>query len=213
MMSSSGLVFSPAFLALAVATNAAFAQEPGYLDDRSTASALVKSLYNAVNRHEYARAWDYYGDAKPAKDFEAFVNGYAATERVDLKTGNVASEGAAGSTFYYLPVAILSVNTDGSEKVFAGCYTARSVNPQIQEPPFRPDAYRKRQPATRRNRVRGFGAGKLPGRAGARTGGWAAKAGASGFRCDAWRLRYAVAPARRRGTVLLLDPFPLQVGR
>ncbi len=29
-------------------------------------------------------------------------------------------------------------NKDGSEKVFAGCYTARLVNPAIQEPPFRP---------------------------------------------------------------------------
>ena len=38
-----------------------------------------------------------------------------------------------------MPVAILSFNKDGSEQVFAGCYTARLVNPAIQEePPFRP---------------------------------------------------------------------------
>ena len=46
-------------------------------------------------------------------------------------------EGAAGSTFYALPVAFVARNKDGSEQVFAGCYTARLVNPQIQEPPFR----------------------------------------------------------------------------
>ena len=49
-----------------------------------------------------------------------------------------ASEGAAGSTFYYVPVAIAATGADGSEKVFAGCYTARLVNPRIQEQPFRP---------------------------------------------------------------------------
>ena len=30
------------------------AAEPAYLDDRSTAASLVRSFYNAVNRHEYA---------------------------------------------------------------------------------------------------------------------------------------------------------------
>jgi hypothetical protein len=137
-MKSSCLAFSGAVLASTIGGSAVFAQEDRYIDDRSSAASIVTSLYNAVNRHEYARAWDYYGDTKPANDFDSFVTGYEATDRVDVKTGNVASEGAAGSTFYYLPVAILSINMDGSEKVFAGCYTARSVNPQIQEPPFRP---------------------------------------------------------------------------
>ena len=116
----------------------AFAQETRYIDDRSSAAAIVNSLYNAVNRKEYARAWDYFGDEKPAKDVEAFAKGYENTTQVNVETGNVASEGAAGSTFYYVPVAIVSFNKDGSEQVFAGCYTARLANPAIQEPPFRP---------------------------------------------------------------------------
>jgi len=117
----------------------ALAQDAPYLDDRSSAAAIVNSLYNAVNRKEYARAWDYFGDQKPAKDIQAFAKGYESTAQVTVKTGNVASEGAAGSAFYYVPVAILSSNTDGSEQVFAGCYTARLVNPAMQEePPFRP---------------------------------------------------------------------------
>ncbi len=127
-----------AAFASAVSLMPSFAAETSYIDDRSSATALVNSLYNAVNRHEYARAWDYFGETKPSADFNSFAAGYEAIERIEIMTGNVASEGAAGSTFYYVPVAILSIAEDGSEKVFAGCYTARLVSPQIQEPPFRP---------------------------------------------------------------------------
>lgn len=116
----------------------AISAEAPYLDDRSDPAAVVRSLYNAVNRKEYARAWDYFGETKPAKDFDAFARGYADTDRVDVETGAVSSEGAAGSTFYNIPVAIRAVGTDGSEKIFAGCFTARQVNASIQEPPFKP---------------------------------------------------------------------------
>lgn len=116
----------------------AFAADLPYLDDRSDAAAVVRSLYNAVSRKEYARAWDYFGETKPARDFETFAKGYEATERVDVETGAVSSEGAAGSLFYNVPIAIRAVDKDGTEKVFAGCYTARQVNGSIQEPPFTP---------------------------------------------------------------------------
>jgi hypothetical protein len=116
----------------------AVAQDILYLDDRSSAATIVKSLYNAVNRKEYARAWDYFGDQKPAADVEAFAAGYENTAEVSVTTGEIASEGAAGSIFYHVPVAIRSSNTDGSDQVFAGCYVARLENPAIQEPPFRP---------------------------------------------------------------------------
>ncbi|MBA8906147.1 MULTISPECIES: DUF1176 domain-containing protein [Aminobacter] len=116
----------------------ALAADLPYLDDRSDAAAVVRSLYNAVSRKEYARAWDYFGDAKPAKDFAEFAKGYEKTERVEIETGAVSSDGAAGSIFYNIPVAIRAIDKDGTEKVFAGCYTARQVNGSIQEPPFTP---------------------------------------------------------------------------
>ncbi len=109
-----------------------------YLDNRSDAAALVRSLYNAINRQEYVRAWDYFGDEKPAASYQAFVNGYADTTRVEVATGAVSEEGAAGSIFYSVPVAIRAAGKDGGSKTFAGCYTARLAQPQIQEPPFRP---------------------------------------------------------------------------
>lgn len=132
------LAFPVAAFAACLGHSPTIAEETRYIDDRSSAAAIVASLYNAVNRHEYARAWSYFGDTKPAKDFETFVKGYDSTTQVNVITGNVAFEGAAGSTFYYVPVAIASFGKDGSEKVFAGCYTARLVNPQIQEATFQP---------------------------------------------------------------------------
>ena len=124
-------------LALTAGTGAHSAELP-YLDDRSSAEAVLKSLYNAVNRHEYARAWGYFGETKPAADFETFAKGFEGTDHVDLKTGGEASEGAAGSIYFTVPVAIRAVGVDGSEKVFAGCYTLRKVNGEIQAPPFNP---------------------------------------------------------------------------
>ncbi len=112
--------------------------ELAYLDDRSSAEAVLKSLYNAINRHEYARAWDYFGQTKPAEDFDAYVKGFEGTDHVDIKTGGEASEGAAGSIYFTVPVAIRAVGSNGSEKVFAGCYTLRQVNGEIQSPPFNP---------------------------------------------------------------------------
>ena len=58
-----------------------------YLDDRSGAESLVRSLYNAIDRKEYARAWDYFGEEKPARDFAAFVKGYEQTQSVAVETG------------------------------------------------------------------------------------------------------------------------------
>jgi hypothetical protein len=123
-----------AFLASA---QSAFAQ-PDYVDDRSSAEAVVRSLYNAISRKEYSRAWSYFGETKPAKNFDAFVNGYSSTDSVDVKTGGVSEEGAAGSIFFTVPVAIAAVDKNGDQKIFAGCYTLRQVNAQIQEPPFDP---------------------------------------------------------------------------
>lgn len=125
-----GLLFS-----LAAGMPVARAEVP-YLDDRSDAAVLVRSLYNAINRHEYARAFDYFSKA-PAKSFEAYAEGYATTRDVELAVGPVFGEGVAGTSMYTVPVAIKSTAVDGSEKVFAGCYVVRQANPQIQDPPFR----------------------------------------------------------------------------
>ncbi|MBZ9798289.1 DUF1176 domain-containing protein [Mesorhizobium sp. ES1-4] len=136
------LLAATALLCLAPAGQAALAAsdrpEAPYVDDRSSADAVVRSLYSAINRHEFARAWGYYGDTKPAKDFDTFVKGYDGTDTVEVKTGAISDEGAAGSIYYNVPVAIQATDKRGEAKVFAGCYTLRQVNAQIQAPPFQP---------------------------------------------------------------------------
>ncbi|MBX3567620.1 MAG: DUF1176 domain-containing protein [Rhizobiaceae bacterium] len=126
--------------ALACMATSAPAQEgpPAYLDNRSDAASLIRSYYNAIGRKEYARAWGYYGEKKPSSSLEAFAKGFADTESVAVVTGAASEEGAAGSVFYSVPVAITAYGKDGSEKVYSGCYTARLSNPQIQAAVFTP---------------------------------------------------------------------------
>ncbi|WP_246249199.1 DUF1176 domain-containing protein [Chelativorans alearense] len=113
------------------------AAEPAYLDDRSSPEALVRSLYNAINRKEYARAYAYFS-TPPAETLEDYAAGYADTESVEVVAGLASREGAAGSVYYALPVAILAQDASGEDQVFAGCYTLRLADPLVQTTPFTP---------------------------------------------------------------------------
>lgn len=107
-----------------------------YLDDRSTAEAVVRSYYNAINLHEYARAYSYFG-AGVAPEFGEWEAGYENTGRVDVSVGEVAEEGAAGSVYYTLPVTLdVTPVGGGAHQSFAGCYQLRLVQPANQSPPF-----------------------------------------------------------------------------
>jgi Protein of unknown function (DUF1176) len=108
-----------------------------YVDDRSGAAQLVRSLYNAINAHEFARAYDYFA-SPPAKDFDTYQQGFEGTARVDVMIGKVGSDGAAGTIYYSVPTLIKSSYDKGAAKVFAGCYTVKAVSAAAQEPPYRP---------------------------------------------------------------------------
>ena len=117
----------------------AFAAQPTYLDDRSTPQAVLNSFYNAISRQEYARAYSYYEDGQGAPKFDAFSAGYQNTASVTVTLGKAASEGAAGSTYWTLPVSLDATDGQGKHSYFAGCYTLRLANPAIQAaPPFEP---------------------------------------------------------------------------
>jgi len=124
-------------IAFTLAVSPAGAAEEPYLDDRSDPAALVKSLYNAISRKEYARAWSYFSE-KPAESLDAYAEGYADTASVRVEVGISSDEGAAGSVFYYLPVAIEASTADGDSQVYGGCYEMRLANPQIQGEDFAP---------------------------------------------------------------------------
>lgn len=126
-------------LALVLAAPALAASPPAqFIDDRSSPERVVTSLYNAIDRHEYLRAWSYFApDSAPP--YEAFRDGYADTDRVELRLGEVTSEGAAGSIHSSVPVALKATGTDGGVTIFRGCYRLTQVQPAIQDtPPFRP---------------------------------------------------------------------------
>ena len=109
----------------------ALAAQPDYLDDRSTPQAVISSFYNAINRQEYARAWSYYQDGQGVPKFAAFVKGYQDTASVRVGFGQPAQEGAAGSTYWTLPVSLDAVDRAGRHGYFSGCYTLRLANPAI----------------------------------------------------------------------------------
>ncbi len=126
----------PAALALLAVAPALAA--PAYLDDRSTAASVVKSFYNAINLQQYSRAYTYFGPNGGPNSYAQFSAGYANTASVSVATGAAQPDGAAGSSFYTLPVAIDAVQSDGSHRQFAGCYTTRLIDPGVQDPPVTP---------------------------------------------------------------------------
>jgi Protein of unknown function (DUF1176) len=130
------LRFLAGVVAWLVLAQTACAEAP-YMDDRSTAASVVRSLYNAINRHEFARAYDYFS-VPPAKNYDDYVKGFEATAHVDVLLGDVSGDSGAGSTFFSVPTAIKSTGINGKIDYFAGCYTLRQVNGSIQDTPFNP---------------------------------------------------------------------------
>ena len=112
---------------------------PDYLDDRSSAALVLASYFNAINRHEYARAYGYWDDPAAAGAFADFMAGYADTASVTFETGPQGGEGAAGTLYYTVAAAVHATQTDGTPQTFVGCYTLKQVQPANQAtPPFRP---------------------------------------------------------------------------
>lgn len=118
-------------------TNREDISKDNYLDDRSGPVEVLSSLFNAVNRKEYARAYGYW--ESPEAPFDAFQKGYAETESVAMTTGQVTGDAGAGQRYYSVPVVLKVQTTGGAAQTFAGCYTLHLANPQMQAAlPFRP---------------------------------------------------------------------------
>lgn len=125
-------------LSLTLLVSPALAESDKFIDDRSSPERVLTSLYNAINRHEYLRAWSYFSEGAVAP-FEAFQEGYRHTAAVELRIGAIASEGTAGSIHSQVPVALRAKAIDGTVAVYVGCYLLTQVQPAVQEtPPFRP---------------------------------------------------------------------------
>ncbi len=112
-----------------------------YLDDRSDPVEVIRSLFNAINRKEYVRAysyWEFPGTNPQLPSFDQFEKGYAGTQSVQVGTGKVGSGVAAGNIYYNVPVVLVAQTTSG-EQVFTGCYLVHLAQPVLQAmPPFQP---------------------------------------------------------------------------
>ncbi|MDX3377788.1 excalibur calcium-binding domain-containing protein [Streptomyces sp. ME02-6991-2A] len=82
-----------------------------------SAEATVIAYFDAINAQDYREAWEL-GGKNLAGDYEAFVDGFAGTER-----DTVRILGVQGNT---VRAELEALQTDGSLKVFEGTYTVRS---------------------------------------------------------------------------------------
>ncbi len=123
-------------------TNTRDITQANYLDDRTGAVEVLSSMYNAINRREYVRAYSYWenaGTSSAVPPFDTFQGGYAATASVALTTGTPVPGNGAGQIYYTLPAVIVAKTTSGATQTFAGCYTFHLARPEIQGvPPFMP---------------------------------------------------------------------------
>src|SRR5258708_3413217 len=110
-----------------------------YIDDRSNAVQVLRSLFNAINRKEYVRAYSHWelpgsnpGQPPPFADFQ---QGYANTETVQLNTGTVTNDAGAGQLYYSVPVPLISTTTNGEPQNFVGCYQLHLYQPPMQATP------------------------------------------------------------------------------
>lgn len=114
-----------------------------YLDDRSDPVQVVRSLFNAINRKEYVRAYSYWQNPASSTNqpppFDQFQQGYQQTASVQLIAGTVTSDAGAGQLYYSLPVTLLSQTTSGVQQTYVGCYRLHLSQPAVQAtPPFVP---------------------------------------------------------------------------
>ena len=104
----------------------AFAQTTPY-DNPDSPVDLLASYYNAINLHDYQRAYGYWGS--PTESYNEFASGFAETVSAQLIVQPPDRIGlAAGSQYAAIPTVLIATHTDGSVHTFAGCFTTRKSN-------------------------------------------------------------------------------------
>jgi|SRR5579859_497251 len=111
-----------------------------YLDDRTDAVQVLRSLFNSVNRHEYVRAYSYWEPgAQGLPAYNQFAAGYANTQAVTLTVGTVSEDAGAGQRYWTVPVTLVSSTTANVTQTFVACYTLHLGLPDAQGvPPYQP---------------------------------------------------------------------------
>ena len=132
---SETLADTPSANANLLASSCQTAPPSGRTDDRSSPITLLASFYDAINRKEYPRAYGYWESPPNGATEPQFAAGFADTSSVLVGVRPpIRFDGAAGSQYAPLPSILIAQHADQSKAVFAGCYTARRVNPGISGP-------------------------------------------------------------------------------
>ena len=101
-----------------------------FLDNRSGPIETVSSFLNALNLKQYVRAYYYYQNPSTYPGpFDPYAAGYSNTDVITATFGNVQSEGAAGSMYFKVPLAMKVLTTSNTIQTFVGCYTLRLAQP------------------------------------------------------------------------------------
>ena len=118
---------------------------PAYIDDRSSPSQVIVSLYNAINRQEYLRAYSYWRDPSSSQgSFASFTDGYKNTSSVSIVIGQITGDAGAGQYYFTVPVILKAINKDGTRSNYSACYIVHQAQPaNFGEPPFEPMAIDK----------------------------------------------------------------------
>jgi len=104
--------------------------------NQSEPDHTLKSYYNAVNRKEYERAYDYFDKGAEVAPLQQFIAGYKDTTSVTLALNPTFEIGAAaGNLFADIRVVLTAMHTDGSKHLYSGCYLMHRVNDGISMDP------------------------------------------------------------------------------
>jgi len=90
------------------------------------AVALVRAYYGAINAADYARAHALWAAGASGQSADQFALGFADTASVVVDVDSPGRvEGAAGSRYIEVPVAVEARQRDGGVRRFVGAYTLR----------------------------------------------------------------------------------------
>lgn len=92
------------------------------------AAEVVRRYYGAIDARQYGQAYQLWagGGGASGQSAASFADGFGETAGVTVQTGTPGQvEGAAGSRYVRVPVAIRAVDVDGSEHTYEGSYTLR----------------------------------------------------------------------------------------
>ena len=93
-----------------------------------SAADVLRRYYDAINAHDYDTAYVLWGQNGKASDQSrtAFTAGFSQTAAVHLTVRDSARvEGAAGSQYATIPVAVDATLRDGRTQHFVGTYVLR----------------------------------------------------------------------------------------